>query len=287
MAKGPPYAILPRLPDQDGIEGIPGVYGNWPSVKRLIGIYTKEYGKAPLFKGAFESEDAAWDWIEEKASSSSGQRQQPRGKQKEKIQPQTKSKRSVRFEKRPPNTTIELPMTAASDETIAQLHSDPENLIIYVDASTEKKRSRNKHMKYAVFSQWYENYILLSEHITQEMLEFLGIDEDRSVIGNNAAEMIAILQALVHLDDILGALTDIAPAVIWIITDSEFSIKIISGEFKPKLNYIARLHEIITQVLDETPHCINFAHVPGHSGFYGNEVADETAGSVEEHHLAD
>lgn len=94
-----------------------------------------------------------------------------------------------------------------------------------------------------------------------ELSEYLGDD-----LTNNIAELTAILRALENVDD--------ANRPLWIHTDSQYSIGVLSKGWKAKANV-----DLIAEV-KEALHArsrVRLIYVPGHSGVLLNERADALA----------
>lgn len=93
-----------------------------------------------------------------------------------------------------------------------------------------------------------------------ELSEYLGI------ATNNIAELTAILRVAERYGD--------DPRCVEIRTDSQYSIGVLSKGWKAKANteLVAEVKRALAKMRD-----VHLTYVPGHSGFAGNERADELA----------
>ena len=95
---------------------------------------------------------------------------------------------------------------------------------------------------------------------------------------NQAAEIWAIGGALTTIRDEM----DYSGAKIFIFSDSEFSIKCLTGVYNSKTHY--QMLKQVTELIDAFPRdTVKFQHVAGHAGITGNDKADELANEGAKH----
>jgi ribonuclease HI len=109
--------------------------------------------------------------------------------------------------------------------------------------------------------------IVIQDKAAQETLGIHGIP--LGDVTNNQAEFLALKQALIELKT-----QGLSREPVNILTDSQLVVGIFSQNWKARANL--ELVMEIRDLLKEFPQ-VTFAHVRGHNGNHGNELADSLA----------
>jgi ribonuclease HI len=150
----------------------------------------------------------------------------------------------------------------------------PKVIEIYTDGSHDKTGTGG-YLGFGAFCKYNSVEYRLSAECTNKLLSIFGIGSYRDKISNPTAEFIAFAFVLNKLKDLRNIYTfkfhiDYVGVINWM-----------NGTWKAREPYIIAIKEYCDKIITGHGLHIQYIHVKGHSGVYGNEEADKLASSKE------
>lgn len=243
----------------------PGIYRSWDECKNQVTGYSNAIYKS------FKSEIEARDYL--------------RGANSNIAEGVTKD--SLKRE----DTNEDLPPTEGRPSSVASSSDGPlgpscEEVHIYTDGS--HKRSKN-FLGIGAWCRYKGVEYSLSKTLSRDFLLTYEIDIQKTPVSNPTAEFIAVAEVLKHicaLSQVYGVEDDHSkasrPYVVTFHCDYVGPANWIAGNWKAKETYIKKILDVCLKMISKSKITLRIMHVLGHSGVFGNEKADQLAGSGRE-----